>query len=123
GGEHSLSLDEESGTLSFKGEGEDGDTEWTFGEGAELPEGFPDEIPLADDAMIVHAMSVGSQVSIMYGSAMSPGDLDDIYRPFMERDGKDVERSEMSFEEGTLYIYEGYMTFGHVTITISPGDT
>lgn len=107
GAESGVSFDEEEGSLHIS-TGEDGDgINVIAGENSELPEDFPEEIPIADDATIVQAadMSEGTDryYMIMYYSENPLDKLIDTYRQYIDSAGFEDISPEMDTEE----LFEG----------------
>ena len=59
-----VDVDAASGKVTIKSE--DGQAEFSGGEGVKLPDVFPDNLVLADDAKIIMASKVGSGYSVAY---------------------------------------------------------
>lgn len=80
-----ISIDEESGTVTFEGENEEGSYTATFGEGGSLPDHFPKEVPLANDANIVMQTSTDQAHYVMYVTKESFASVANMYEDYAKK--------------------------------------
>lgn len=125
GGKHSITLDEDEETVRFQGfgEGEEGESEWTFGTGADVPDDFPKDIPIMKDAMIIQSMNINGEMMVMYMTEEPVEHVSDTFRDYLEQNGESAERSELSYgEEYTAYHHAAEMTYGRLIAEVFPGE-
>lgn len=116
GGEETIET--EAGDVSLSREGEDvhvtardGQFEGRFGQGAELPENFPDDVPIPEGATIVGAMTSrepgaeGRMVSIQ--SDASTDALLKAFRDGMEANGWSIEQEMNMMGQQMLHASKG----------------
>lgn len=108
GEEASISLDTEGGSIHFTGMG---DEEFKLGANLDLPEDFPDNVPIPEDANIVNSTTIDDLSMVLYGSGLSYDDLVAVYQEFYESNGFDkIDKKGLSFgmeDEGV----DNHMTF------------
>lgn len=84
GDEHSITIDEEEKSLSITGFGMDEDEGIQLGENLDLPETFPEEIPIANDAQILSSSSVGGNIIVYYHTDLPYEDVKHEYKNYYE---------------------------------------
>src|SRR5690625_2595708 len=96
GGEHSINIDEEEGQLNLKGFGMDEDDEGvTLGQNLELPDSFPSDIPIPDDANIFQSSSVQSAFAVSFETSTSIDETIELYETYMNSKNFLEEPNEM----------------------------
>lgn len=96
GSEHTISFDTESGSLYIDGFGlEDG---FGLGETYEIPEGFPADIPIPEDAKVFDADDKQGIITLAYMTKQSPQMINDLYTKYFNSD-KMIEKPEISEEQ------------------------
>lgn len=87
GGEQGFTLEENDETLTMKSFSTgDEEVEVIFGDNLALPDDFPNDIPLADDANIHQTNIVESAITIAYTTKMSAEDIDKVYEAYFNSD-------------------------------------
>lgn len=107
GKEASLSVDTDEGSIHFSGPDNEN---LSFGANVDLPDDFPDAIPLAEDAFIYTSSSKGDTVLVLYETGLSFKDILQIYEDFYKNYGFDsVDKQEATLGEGNIRLmFTGY---------------
>lgn len=126
GGDLDVDIDDDGQSVRI--EGEDGDSEFTFGTG-ELPDGFPEDFPMPDDVSVESGTSVdgGAGFSVGLDYAGSVDDAADFYRDALPNAGFEVTATQQQEVEGrqtVIFAISGNGWDGTVSAADSPdGDT
>lgn len=98
GKEASLTVDTDEGSIHFSGPGNE---EVSFGLNVDLPEDFPEEIPIAKDANIYTATSDVDAMIVLYGTKVPFEEILQSYEDFFDSYGFDsVDKEEIPTGEG-----------------------
>lgn len=111
-----VEVDGDSVTVS----GEDGDVTIEGG-GADLPDGFPDDFPMHDEAPVDSASSIsgaeGTTYYVNITSELPPGELHDWYKAEFEDEWTEV--SDVSAADGSDETYIMSVTKGDIEATVT----
>src|SRR5690625_3715938 len=121
GGQHSITIDEEEGQVSMKGFGTDGEDQViSVGQNLSIPDSFPADIPMPDDAHIFHASSLQSVTTISFETAIDIGKIVDLYETYLNSGILVAELNVMEFQgEGSLNkVFSGERKDGQLSIVI-----
>lgn len=87
GEEYSLSINEESDQIEVTGSGNDGeDMTLTMGDNIEIPETFPVDIPLPEEANIFQAVDIDESISVAFEIAVDIQEIDTLYKEHINSD-------------------------------------
>lgn len=125
GDKHSIGIDEDEESITMKGFGMDnneGEGSLTLG-GKELPEDFPEEIPLPSTYQIGHSMHSNTNMSVSFYTETGPEEMRQMYEGFFQTYGENVEDEVLGSQADNeiAYSYTGKTDLGLVTIGILPG--
>lgn len=120
-------VDLDLGEDGFSVEGEDGEGSFSFGGDGELPDDFPDDIPIPDDYEVVFSAGASDEAgglgSTVYGfSEQSTDELTSFYEDELPANGYEVSGSfeaETAGASGTTIAFEGNGLTGSVIIGTS----
>ncbi|WP_217587180.1 hypothetical protein [Lentibacillus saliphilus] len=85
GQEHSVTVDEDNEQVKVKGFGQDGEeASVTIGNNTEIPDAFPSDIPLPDDAEVFQASEIQELVSVGYETKVTPEEIGELYVGYLE---------------------------------------
>src|SRR5690625_603183 len=84
GEEHSISIDDEEKSLSISGFGMDEDEGIQLGENLDLPDNFPEDVPVAQDAQIHSSSSVSGNIIVYYHTDLPYEDVKHEYQKYYE---------------------------------------
>lgn len=121
GGQHSITIDEEEGQVSMKGFGMDGeDEEISVGQNLDIPNSFPTDIPIPDNANIVQASSIQSVTTISFTTTIDIEQIVDLYESYLNSGILVAEPNVMDFQgEGSINkMYSGERKDGQLSIVI-----
>src|SRR5699024_12871669 len=93
GDKHSIGIDEDKESITMKCFGMDnneGEGSLTLG-GKELPENFPEEIPMPESYKIGHSLHAQTKMSVSFYTATEPEEIREMYEEFFQTYGEDVE--------------------------------
>jgi len=122
----------EGGDLTVKAEGEgvriSGEKEGVgaisgqFGENAEIPDGFPEDVPIYPDAKVVGSMLAGGGGMVTLQTGDDPGEVTAFYRENLVKEGWSI-ASEMDLGGQHLLAVEKGGRNGAVQISREGSDT
>lgn len=119
GGDGSIQIDSENGETVV--EGDDGTA--VFSQSGDLPEGFPDEVPVPDGLSIVFAQSLetsdgGTGYSVAATSSRDGDDLLDDMMTALEDNGFDQQQLTTT-PDGSIFVYSN----GTYAVTVVIGES
>lgn len=103
-GSFGFNVDEEDESATMSMDTEDGQFNMEAGEGTELPEGFPDDFPIPDDAVIEISNTMTQDDDVIYSvhffTDKSPEDLYQAVKQYAEEKGMEIDLDNQSETNG-----------------------
>lgn len=125
GEEHSITVDEEEGQVTMKGFGmEEEEAEIKFGEGLDVPDSLPKDIPIAKDADIIQSSTVQTMTSVSYTTKQEIEEIEAMYQEFFDQDTF-MEKPSIMEQRSDGYLYKMMQAVrkdGHIFVQINGGD-
>lgn len=120
-----VEIDEDEGTIELTVEGDDGDETLTIG-GSDLPDDFP--FPTPDEFNVGSTYSVDQAGETMFNAVLEipADDFDDVlamYEDFLDDEGFEVEKSEISAEGSTVIFLSGTSGDADALVTLTKDES
>src|SRR5699024_3790160 len=115
---HSITVDDDQ--FKMEGFGEE-EAEFTLGENLEIPDTFPKDIPIPDDANVYQANAVQGGGTVSYHTEIHADEIDELYSKYFESDIFIETPSVNELKsDGEIYkTYEGMRKDGLIGIRIA----
>lgn len=122
GEEHSITIDEDKEQLKVQGFGMDEEDDGVaLGENLSIPNSFPKDIPIPDDANVYQTSDVKSVVSVFYETMIQVDQVIEEYESYFNSsvliETPDVAQEQT--EEGVYQVFEGVREDGTLHIQIN----
>lgn len=126
GDETNIALDQEAGQLSVTGGKEGEEVDFSIGMNVQIPDDFPKDIPLTDDAMIIQAMKMTDGEPTISVTYFTNDEFDSIVRlydnffdsSFTTNEKLKDEENPYAGSELEMYMISGERNDGNLIVTI-----